>query len=80
MQRLEDERLQLRDALSRRMSKVGSLFALADLDGDGLVSRSEFRHVVMLAGGNFEVPPQTIDDLFDELDQDGSGELDYAEW
>ena len=79
MQALNDEGVILRDALSRRMSKVGSLFALADLDGDGFVSRSEFRHVAMLAVGNFDVPPQALDDLFDELDHDGSGELDYAE-
>ena len=71
--------LKLRDALSRRMTKVGSLFQLADLDGDGQVSRDEFRHVCLLALGMFDVPQQVTDDLFDELDVDASGEVDYSE-
>ena len=68
---------QLRDALTKQGVKVISLFREWDEDGDGTVSKKEFRKAMPLLGLN--APKKDIDALFDEWDPDGSGSLAMKE-
>ena len=68
---------QLRDALSKSAVKVVDLFKDWDKDGNGKVSKEEFRKAMGLLG--FSVPAEDIDALFDSWDPDGSGVLSMGE-
>jgi len=54
------------------------LFKSWDDGGGGSVSRKEFRNWWPKVG--YEVPHTDLDELFDEFDVDGSGEIDYDEF
>lgn len=69
----------LRDALSKRVGAASSLFRLMDVDGNGVVSREEF-HEAVAALGVRGIDPTVVDELFQEFDADGSGEISYAEY
>lgn len=73
----------LRDLLSKKIGTVCSFFEVIDKDHNGQVSRSEF-HEGMEALGlqdpGFNMPPHIYDELFDEFDMDGSGEISYKEY
>ena len=64
---------QLRDILSKNAVRVIDLFREWDEDGDGTVSKKEFRKAMPLLG--LDVPKKEIDALFDEWDPDGSRRL-----
>ena len=69
---------ELRHSLLEGAGRVASLFTLMDRDGDGCVSRDEFRLVLPLL--NFDTSAvEIVDAVFDELDVDGGGTLEYAE-
>jgi len=68
---------QLRDALSKSSARVVDLFKDWDTDGNGKISREEFRKAMGLLG--FSVPAEDIDALFDSWDPDGSGLLSMGE-
>ena len=68
---------QLRDALSKSSARVVDLFKEWDTDGNGKISREEFRKAMGLLG--FSVPAEDIDVLFDSWDPDGSGLLSMGE-
>merc|ERR1740139_934381 len=68
---------QLRDALSKSAVRVIDLFDEWDTDGNGQVSKKEFRKAMSLLG--FTVPIEDIDALFDSWDPDGSGLLSMGE-
>ena len=68
---------QLRDALSQSSTRVIELFRDWDDDGNGMVSKEEFRKAMGLLG--FNVPAKDIDALFDSWDPDGSGVLSLGE-
>ena len=68
---------QLRDALSKQGVKVINLFREWDEDGDGTVSKKEFRKAMPMLGLN--VPKKEIDALFDSWDPDGSGTIEMKE-
>jgi len=68
---------QLREALQKAAGRVIDLFREWDSNGDGQVSKMEFRKVMPLLG--YHVPVKAIDDLFMSFDRDGSGEISYAE-
>ena len=68
---------QLRDALVKQGVKVITLFREWDEDGDGTVSKKEFRKAMPLLG--LDVPRADIDALFDSWDPDGSGKLAMKE-
>jgi len=70
--------LELRHALLSGAAKVIDLFRQLDEDGDGAVSRLEFRRVLPLMGYDAS-DTEAIDDLFDDLDLDGSGAIAYEE-
>ncbi len=70
--------MQLRHALMTGAGKVITFFQQLDTDGDGAVTKAEFRRALPLLGYDAS-DTGAIDDLFDELDLDLSGELRYEE-
>jgi len=67
----------LRDALTQNATRVADLFRDWDADGNGTISRREFRGAIVALG--YKPPRAEVDQLFAELDADGSGLLDYRE-
>ena len=68
---------QLRAALTQNAVRVIDLFREWDEDGDGTVSKQEFRKALPMLG--LQVPRQEVDALFDSFDPDGSGLLELKE-
>ena len=70
-----------RDVAARAVSALSSLFNVVDLDGDGHVSREEFRDAMaaLAAGTQGMARPddRICDELFEEIDADASGQLSY---
>ena len=69
--------LELRDALTKNAKRVVDLFREWDEDGDGTVSKKEFRKAVPLIFQ--DVPKAAVDQLFDDWDPDKSGMISLAE-
>jgi len=69
--------LQIAAALRQNAGKVLDLFRAWDANGDGEVSKKEFRKAMPTIG--LDVPVQEVDALFDSWDQDGGGVLHYKE-
>ena len=63
--------------LTTNAVRVIDLFREWDEDGDGVVSKKEFRKAMPLLG--LEVPKKEIDALFESWDPDGSGRLELKE-
>lgn len=72
-------RFMLLSVLQASVSRVISLFKLWDADCDGTVDKEEFLHGFETMGFDVKVMREAICQLFDELDEDGSGTLDYEE-
>lgn len=54
-------------------------FKLFDLDNSGIISREEFTNILTKFGyANFT--PKEIDDIFDMIDSDQDGNINYAEF
>jgi hypothetical protein len=68
---------QIAAALRRNAGKVLDLFRAWDANGDGEVSKKEFRKAMPTIG--LDVPVQEVDALFDSWDQDGGGVLNFKE-
>ena len=68
----------LKDALASSLSGVADLFVIWDADKSGKVNRFEFRDAVRTLG--LPAPDDACDLLFEEYDQDGSGEVAYEEY
>ena len=68
---------QLAEILTKEAVRVIDLFREWDEDGNGVVSRKEFRKAMPLLG--LQVPRPDVDALFDSWDPDGSGELSLRE-
>ena len=68
---------QLRFALSQNLTRVKELFEAWDENGDGKVSKREFRRAVALLG--LRAPKKDVDDLFDSFDPDSSGTIEFRE-
>ena len=68
---------QLRNMLSKNAVRVIDLFREWDEDGDGEVSKKEFRKAMPLLG--YDAPKAEVDKLFDELDPDGGGAISIDE-
>ena len=67
----------LRDALSKNATRIVDLFRQWDADGDGQVSKSEFRKAIGVLGLN--AAEHVVDELFDSFDPDHSGMITYQE-
>ena len=68
---------QLRDALSKNLARVIDLFRDWDDNGDGCVSKAEFRRAMPMLG--LQVAAADADALFDSFDADKGGTLEYGE-
>ena len=68
---------QLRARLDGSFQRVSDLFKGFDSSWDGLVSRSEFS--AALTALEVFTTQAEFDELFDAIDADGSGEIDFAE-
>ena len=68
---------QLAEALRANSTRVLDLFRDWDADGDGEVSRAEFRRAMPQLG--LDVPVSEVDKLFNEWDKDGGGALSLKE-
>ena len=68
---------QLRRILQQNRVRVMDLFREWDVDGDGVVTPSEFRGALLALG--YEADRHEVDQLFDAFDVDGSGRLDFGE-
>ena len=67
----------LRQALDDNLARVIDIFREWDEDASGTVSRREFRKALPMLG--IRCKRDDADDLFDQLDDDGSEELEYSE-
>jgi Ca2+-binding EF-hand superfamily protein len=68
----------LRQALVSGLTRVVEVFRMLDRNLDGIVTKKEFRAALPLLG--FDGRNTTVvDQLFDELDVDQSGSVDYDE-
>ena len=67
----------LKDALARSASRVVDLFRLWDEDRSGTVDKAEFHKAVRALG--FDVDREDTDAVFESLDDDNSGKLEYKE-
>ena len=74
----EFARWTLIDALSRLRGRILDLVSQWDSNGNGLVSRREFRRAVAACHLDF-CSQSDVDAVFDEIDEDRSGELDVKE-
>ena len=59
------------------LGRVMDLFRMWDVDGDGQVTKKEFRKAVMTLG--FTVERKEVDALFELLDKDKGGSIEYRE-
>jgi Ca2+-binding EF-hand superfamily protein/predicted esterase len=69
---------QLVNILAEHSVKLVDLFREWDIDGDGVVDKKEFRQAV--AGLGYDVPKKDMDDLFDDLDEDRGGAIEFYEF
>jgi hypothetical protein len=69
--------VQIANALRKNSGKVLDLFRSWDTDGDGEVSRKEFREAMPALG--LDVPVKEVDKLFSEWDKGGDGALEFKE-
>ena len=69
----------LKTALKANATRIIDLFKEWDEDGDGTVSKKEFRRAVPMLGLDPVPSKADIDALFDQWDPDGSGNIDYKE-
>ena len=73
----DDVAVELRDALTKNAKRVVDLFREWDEDGDGTISKKEFRKAIPLIV--LDVPKAAVDQLFDEWDPDRSGMISLSE-
>ena len=69
----------LKDALARSVTQVLDLLKTWDTNGSGDVSKREFRRAIKALGFVEGCGDREIDAVFDEIDEDGSGKVDYHE-
>ena len=63
--------------MQANLARVIDLFKEWDDDGNGEISKREFRLALPMLG--LKVEKQVMDDLFDSFDKDGSGTVEYKE-
>ena len=68
---------QLRDILTANAVRVIDLFREWDDDGNGVISKKEFRTALNAMG--IKAEKSEVDGLFDSFDADGGGSIEYSE-
>ena len=68
---------QIATALRASAGRVMDLFREWDADGDGEITRKEFRKAMPMLG--LEVPVSAVDELYDQWDSDGGGAINFKE-
>lgn len=68
---------QLREVLSEHLARILDLMRTWDEDNSGTVDKKEWRKALRSLG--IQLKRDVLDNLFDQLDADRSGELDYHE-
>ena len=68
---------QLKVAVSTRLEKVINLFREWDKDGDGNITKVEFSRALTLL--SFEGSKETVEALFDMIDLNGNGVIEFKE-
>ena len=68
----------LREALARSSDRVVDLFKKWDEDGSGKIDKREFSHAVRALGFS-DISEADAGAVFDMLDEDKSGHLEYKE-
>jgi len=68
----------MRTVLARNGPRIIDMFRALDRDGDGTVSRAEFEALLPLLKLDSS-SHMAMDELFTEIDTDGSGQIDYEE-
>jgi Ca2+-binding EF-hand superfamily protein len=68
----------LRKAMGKHMTRVIDVFRQWDEDGSGSISKKEFRRALPILG-MLDCPKAVSELLFDRLDEDKSGSIDYQE-
>ena len=71
----------LRAVLAKHATRVVDIFEQWDEDGNGVITKAEFRRGLrgLLPQWGVQASRGDLDRLFDSLDGDGSGEIEYAE-
>ena len=67
----------LRSALVEQAQRVIDLFKSWDQDGDGTITKGEFRKALPELG--LWAKPEDVDELFDSFDTDGGGSISFRE-
>ena len=68
---------QLKEMLTKNAVRVVDLFREWDVDGHGYVSKRDFRRAILQLGS--EAPREVVDALFDAIDEDFNGKIEYHE-
>ena len=63
--------------LSKNMTRVMDLFRQWDANDDGQISKKEFKRGMATLG--FSVGGEEVEKLFEQMDPDGSGTIDFRE-
>lgn len=70
-----------RDIQSKETKEqVRLAFAAFDADGDGLITRDEFRDIMTRKGGLIPISVEKADELFDAADTSGNGTVEFDEF
>jgi len=64
--------------IKQNAKQMAAMFKEIDEDGDGIISKTEFRKAIPLLG--VSVPKSDIDELFNKIDKSGDGSIDSSEF
>ena len=65
-------------ATKEEMADLQKAFKILDTNNDGMISKAELTVGLVLIYGKNAV--NEVDQIFDKIDIDGSGMIDYSEW
>ncbi len=69
-------------ATRNQLREMKNSFSQFDTNGDGVISREVFLNAYRKTIQNQDVDAidERANEIFDQADQDGSGQVDFAEW
>ena len=67
-----------KEATSQQYDEAIAAFKVFDRNNDGMIDIDELQHTMEML--NLEEDPAKVDKLFQDLDKDGSGQIDYSEF